>query len=129
MIEAGQDGGLTQELLAGLFADVLRQRAVVLDFLERAKPALQAEVVSKIDGTCAALADPLTDTVAGMQDITGFEGWSHTLSLPVEETACARSGLRTQPWPLCSVCRRGAARKRILMLYYKRLHEEAHGSG
>ena len=107
MIQARQHRGLAQELLAGLLQDVFGECAVVLDFLEGAKTALEPQIVGKVNIAHAALTDPFTDLIAAAQSLPWFNREGH---MGVSEAGCAEN-----------LFRRGSAQKRAFLLYYKRL--------
>src|SRR5512141_2837643 len=77
MVEPCQDGGLAQELLASLLADLIRQGAIVLHLLQRTEASFETSVVGEINGACAALSDPFPDLIAGMQQVAGLQSRRH----------------------------------------------------
>jgi len=67
VIKTRENSRLTQELVAGFISYVLREGAVVFDFLQRALTTFETCIFGKVNGTHAALSDPLNDAVSAAQ--------------------------------------------------------------
>src|SRR5581483_1411478 len=104
MIETRENSGLAQGLLAGLFTNIVREVAVVFHFFQRAQTSLQPQIISQINGTCAALSDSFTDPVTAMQDLAVFQCEGQSSPSLRLRFLCVRFGVvSTQKPNLCYI--------------------------
>jgi hypothetical protein len=85
MIETREYSGLAKKLVAGLISNVLREGAIVFDFLQGTQASLESGILCEVNRAHPALADPLAYLIAAAQYLPVLERWEQCFSFRVSD--------------------------------------------